>query len=99
MFGKITEYKENRKNRQSLESFLLSKDFIIHDVKNKGNTVVYNKNMKTVIIHHTGEKNGVKTGNLKYDIGGEEQFNINFIPTSVMIFECLLKEANKINNN
>lgn len=97
MFGKLKEYKIVKDSRKCLESYLLSNHFIIHDVKNEGKTIVYVKNMQTVVIHKSPTKDGDKNGSISFNIGGEELFTISFIPTNTILLEFLMKEA--INNN
>ena len=85
--------KKNKVAQSNLGSYLLSKNYVIHDVKDGGKTVVYVNNMKTVLIRENREVEGLKLGAVIFDIGGSILINIKFIPSSITLFELMIKQA------
>ena len=96
MFEIIKKYKEKKNGiEQSIEGYLLSKNYIIHDIKNNGKSVVYNNNMKTIIVHQNGVVGSVKLGSILFDINGDVLMKLKFIPNSLTMFDVMLKQATK----
>jgi hypothetical protein len=93
MIKTIIKVITRRKNVLDIEGFLLANNFVVHDINKERNKVVYNKNMQNIVIVFKGQENGVEKGSILFDINGDTMFKINFIPTSVSLFEYLYKES------
>jgi hypothetical protein len=94
MLEVIKKYRKKKSGEQlSLEGYLLSKNYIIHDVKNNGKTVVYNSNMKTVVVIQKEVVEGVQLGSVSFDVNGDVLLNLNFIPNSLTMFDGMLRQA------
>jgi len=90
--------KKRKGSDLSLEGYLLSKNFVIHDVKDKGKTIIYVRNMETVMVRNNRVVDGLKLGFVIYDINGVVLINIKFIPNSITLFDVMMKQA-VINND